>query len=851
MKKATKISSIVVLFTLVVSIITGGLGNTRVHAASLSITNSGGWNESAYVEWSPVSKATGYKVYVKPATAADSQYQQINNELIRQYASHWRADALGLAAGTYVMKVEATIPGGSVVSSVSDTLSATSFDRSGFAFSANSPLGTGSGAYNEDGTLKKGAQVLYITSQNAQTVTLGVKSNSSGAIQTGVGIGEILKLRQKGYDKTPLAIRIIGQVTAADLKGQLNSSGYLEVKGKNNYSEMNITIEGIGNDAYASGWGILLRYVGNVEVRNLGVMLFTDDGISMDTGNANVWVHNNDIFYGSAGGDADQAKGDGSTDVKKGSTYITISYNHYWDSGKAALVGLSESTEFFVTFHHNWFDHSDSRHPRIRVASVHIYNNLYDGVSKYGVGATTGSSAFVESNVFRNTKYPMLSSLQGTDALGEGTFSGENGGMIKAYNNSIVDAASLIYANSDAGTAPAKATSFDAYLASSRNETVPSSYKTLKGGTTYNNFDTIVDTGVNVSDIDSVSDVEQVVMAEAGRLDGGDFSWQFNNSVDDKAYALNTALMSKIRSYTTGLISVGGNSVPIEPTPTPEPTATPAPTATPVPTTTPEPTATPAPTVTPVPTATPEPTATPAPTVTPKPTATPAPPTGAYTHNFTTDGTSSDFFNIKGNLSANKGTVLYNGLTLTHSLKIESSTSIEFTSTEGTLTLVFNSADGTKIKIDGTSYPMKDGIVSVPLAAGAHTITKEGATNLYYMQLDQVPTTKAYVHDFTTDGTTSDFFNIQGNLSSNKGTVIYNGLTLTQSLKIESSTSIEFTSTKASTLTLVFKSADGSKIKVDGVSYPIINGIVSVSLASGKHTITKDGSTNLYYMQVD
>lgn len=62
-----------------------------------------------------------------------------------------------------------------------------------------------------------------------------------------------------------------------------------------------MTFEGIGDDAYAYGWGMLLRYVGNVEVRNLGVMLFPDDGISMDTGNVNVWVHNNDIFYGTAG----------------------------------------------------------------------------------------------------------------------------------------------------------------------------------------------------------------------------------------------------------------------------------------------------------------------------------------------------------------------------------------------------------------------------------------------------------------------------------------------------------------------------------------------------------------------
>ncbi|MCM3494451.1 MULTISPECIES: pectate lyase [Paenibacillus] len=688
--RVAKATGMVLLFSLVLSLIAGGWTNkTTVDAAGLSIIGGGGWNETAYIEWSPLSNAEGYNVYVKNAGAPDSSYQQIDNELIRQYPSYWRADAVGLAAGNYVMKVEARLSDDTTVSAVSNNLSVASHDRSGFAFSSDSPYGTGSGAYNDDGTLKDGAQVIYVTSETARTVTLDVKINSSGGVQTGVGIGEILTLRQKGYDTTPLAIRVIGKVTDDDMSGQLNSSGYLQVKGKNNYSEMNTTIEGIGDDAYAYGWGLLLRYVGNVEVRNLGLMLFPDDGISMDTGNINVWVHNNDLFYGTAGGDADQAKGDGSTDLKKGSTYITISYNHYWDSGKAALVGLSESEEFFVTFHHNWFDHSDSRHPRIRLASVHIYNNFYDGVSKYGVGVTTGASAFVESNYFRHAKYPMLSSLQGTDALGEGTFSGEDGGVIKAYNNRIVDADSLIYANSNTGTAPAHATSFDAYLASSRNETVPSSYRALVGGTAYNNFDTTVDTGVNNADIDNVSDVEKIVTAQAGRLNNGDFTWQFDDSVDDTSYALNTALMAKIRSYTSGLVSVGGNSSGADPEPEPEPQ--------------------------------PE----------------PEPSTGEPAHNFTTSGLESDFFDIVGNLSTTKGTVVYNGLTLTQCLKIESSTRITFTSTEtATLTLVFNSADGTKIKIDGTSYPMTNGVVRVSLLPGAHTITKDNTANLFYMELE-------------------------------------------------------------------------------------------------------------------
>lgn len=110
-KSIAKVISIGVLFSLALSLIAGGWTNTVVHAAGLSITGSGGWNEAAYVEWSPVSNATGYNVYVKQASASDSGYQQIDNELIRKYSSYWRADAVGLAAGSYVMKVEATLSG--------------------------------------------------------------------------------------------------------------------------------------------------------------------------------------------------------------------------------------------------------------------------------------------------------------------------------------------------------------------------------------------------------------------------------------------------------------------------------------------------------------------------------------------------------------------------------------------------------------------------------------------------------------------------------------------------------------------------------------------------------------------
>lgn len=527
--------------------------------AGIALTESGGWFESAYMKWNLLSSAISYKAYIKPSAAGDSAYVQLDPALIRKYPSYWRADAVGLAAGQYIMKAEAILPNNTKESIISGVITVKANDRTGFAFSRDSQYQSGSGAYRENGVLKENAQVIYVTSETAKTVSLDVKVNSSGKKQTGTGIGEILTLRQKGYDTTPLAIRFIGQVTDSNVAGELNSSGYLEVKGKSSYKEMNMTLEGIGDDATAYGWGFLIRNCGNLEIRNLGIMLFPDDGISLDTSNCNIWVHNNDIFYGKAGSDADQAKGDGSADVKSGSTYVTLSYNHFWDSGKCSLCGMKDTAEFFVTYHHNWYDHSDSRHPRIRTASVHIYNNYFDGNAKYGVGVTKGSSAFVESNYFRHCKYPMMSSLQGTDALGQGTFSGENGGMIKAFNNKIEDASSLIYANSNEGTTGKNAVSFDAYLVSARNETVPSLYKTVAGSTAYNNFDTGKDIGVSLSAIEPVNNVEGIVTTSAGRINQGDFTWKFDNAVDDTSSDLNTALMSKITSYKTNLISVGGN----------------------------------------------------------------------------------------------------------------------------------------------------------------------------------------------------------------------------------------------------------------------------------------------------
>ena len=760
MKKQVKKFMSALLACVAVSVIAFDMN--PVHAASGAITEASGWLETAYVKWTPVTGATGYNVYVKSASASDSAYVQLDDELIRKYPSYMRADAVGLKAGDYVMKIVPLNNGKENTSAaiVSDKLTVNAHDRSGFTFSSNSPVKNGVGAYNNDGTLKSNASVLYVTEANKNTVKMKIGNTEY------TGVAAITQAIKAKSNCQPVAIRIIGQVTLSGLACKDVSSAYA--------IGVNVTFEGIGDDATLYGAGVAVFQSTGIEVRNLGLMNWgggkDGDGISLKQ-SLGVWVHNNDVFYGNAGSDGDQAKGDGSMDLKDNSQYVTVSYNHFWDSGKMSLCGMkSESGENWITYHHNWFDHSDSRHPRIRTMSVHVYNNYYDGNSKYGVGAAKDSEAFVEANYFRNCNYPMLSSMQGSDVLAGGIFSSENGGVIKAYNNYMEGQKSVIYANSDAGTTTASATDFDAYLATSRSETVPSTYKAKQGGKTYSNFDTKVDLGVDTADIDAPADVPSIVTKYAGRIMGGDFKWTFDNSVDDTSYSLNRPLKDKLNAYKTSLVSVGGGSISSgekhihnyvstitkkatcaeegeitytciatngtcdkktytevvpktahtygewkvvkEATETEEGLKSHSCTVCGA-----------------------EETASIPKKGSTGGTETPEVPTGdAKVHNFTTSGANSSFFVISGNLASNKGTVTYNGLTLTQCLKMESSTSIKFTaSSKGTLTLVF-AESGKNVKINGKKNASDSNcIVTVDVAAGSVEITKGDTMNLFYM----------------------------------------------------------------------------------------------------------------------
>ena len=521
----------------------------EVTEKGITITESKGWQESAYAKWTLLSDAKSYNVYVKGGQYAD--YTKVDQQLVRNYGSYGRVDVVGLKAGNYSLKVVAVDGNGAETSAygIADNLKVVNYDRQGFAHKG---ISDGVGAYNNDGTLKAGAKVLYVTKNTFTTI----KASLNGEEYT--GIGNILLAKQKGKDETPLAVRVIGEIKTANAGDQLKTDQKgLLLKGNSATTVMNVTIEGIGDDACFNGFGLGIINGTNVEVRN---MAFFNQGSSNDNmeikGTQHIWVHNNDYFYGEKGS-GDHGKGDGSLDSKDGASFCTFSYNHYHDTGKSNLCGMKKETvDNLICYHHNWFDHSDSRHPRVRTSSVHIWNNYYDGVAKYGVGVTMGASVFVESNYFRNTKYPMMISKQGTDAKGDGTFSGENGGVLKAYGNIFAEKSKyfsyITWKNSN--------TDFDAYEVDSPSETVPSSVVAKAGGTSYNNFDTDA-SKMYAYTPDAAVDVPAKVTGfyGAGRLNQGDIHYTFNNATDDADYGRCAGLDNVLSSYKTGLVNIFGD----------------------------------------------------------------------------------------------------------------------------------------------------------------------------------------------------------------------------------------------------------------------------------------------------
>ncbi len=295
----------------------------------------GGYEEGAYIEFNAVSGVNQYQVSYKAEGA--SSYTNIDSELIRTYGNTVRADIVGLKAGDYTIKVTA----GTKTSEKDVTV--TAYDRSGYAhFGATS----GVGAYNNDGTPKSGAYIVYVNEQNKNDVvapwdssikgivailgdsknagkpvivriigriaaatwdknnwkTLQAKYDSADKNDSGkiindssiVGINNTQlptsstsltqeKLISGGYNKLQTDITVLNGLVSKATYSAGSTSGYDSYWNNCEISEAeNVTVEGIGTDAMIFQWGLTWKKCNSIEVRNITFDDYTEDACSFE-----------------------------------------------------------------------------------------------------------------------------------------------------------------------------------------------------------------------------------------------------------------------------------------------------------------------------------------------------------------------------------------------------------------------------------------------------------------------------------------------------------------------------------------------------------------------------------------
>ena len=443
--------------------------------AATSFSAAGGWFETLYAEWAGNKSDVTAVSY--SGTASGSLTGDDLTYLVRQDGSNVRLDIPGLKAGTYNLTV--TTNSGTITK---NNIKVYEYDRSGYAhYDAHKEGVTGIGAYNDDGTLKSNAVVVYVTEENKNTVQLpgytgsqypagignilNYKSEDANGVTGGGKIDIVKQLREEGI---PLDVRFLGTIKGGDSNTSNNPpaenikglTGYNTTtnggtKGDNGmmirvYKSSNVTFEGIGDDATLDGWGIqVISQTGFVsqglEFRNLNFTNTPEDAIGLE-GTASLssspqskdwlnssctpikfsWVHNNTFHQGFCKNPAesDKAEGDGSCDWKRGYGY-TMAYNHYINNHKTNLIGSSsQSIQYDASLHHNWYEGVMSRQPLARQANIHIYNTYFDGATSYAISPRAHAYIFSEGNYFGACKNPVDSAKEGS-------------ATVKSYNDSF------------------------------------------------------------------------------------------------------------------------------------------------------------------------------------------------------------------------------------------------------------------------------------------------------------------------------------------------------------------------------------------------------------------------------
>ena len=223
----------------------------------------------------------------------------------------------------------------------------------------------------------------------ASVAALGLSGTTGGVGGATVTVDTTDELLDAIDTVGPLTIQVSGTIAITSKQGVRPNKTIVGLPGA--------TISGGGFDFYRSF---------NVIVRNLTFADAEDDAINVGQQSHHIWIDHNTFVR----------PVDGSIDVVRGADYVTVSWNHFAGTDKSMLIGHSDgaaSTDIGhlkVSIHHNFFDGSRQRHPRVRFGEpVHVYNNYFRTNQLYGVASTMNAGVLVEGNNFSGVPYPCYS----------------------------------------------------------------------------------------------------------------------------------------------------------------------------------------------------------------------------------------------------------------------------------------------------------------------------------------------------------------------------------------------------------------------------------------------------------
>ncbi|MEW2379482.1 LamG domain-containing protein [Micromonospora sp. NPDC047812] len=236
----------------------------------------------------------------------------------------------------------------------------------------------------------------------------GRTGTNGGAGGPTVTVSSYAQLAAAVADDAPRIVRVSGTITGtgAPMLDVGSNKTIIGVGSTATISGFGLDVNGWGPDEVAWGGDLcdpaersLFTHVQNVIIRNLTFRSSPDDSINVQCYSHHVWIDHN-TFHPAA---------DGSVDVKRGSDLVTVSYNRFVGTDKSMLLGHSDSngaqdTGYLrATYHHNWFDGSNTRHPRVRFGYAHVFGNFVE-VDDYFIGLGVGGQVYAETNHVKSAK---------------------------------------------------------------------------------------------------------------------------------------------------------------------------------------------------------------------------------------------------------------------------------------------------------------------------------------------------------------------------------------------------------------------------------------------------------------